>query len=126
MNLKRLRKAGNLSQQELADKLGTHRTTVAKWEIGESTPTADTFDEMAKIFGVDVVEFFVSEGFEKEQRRTREIQDCFLEVMEYTRNKLMEDLQRSQDKAAIDHFNEGIIKKVAAPPPPTVKRNDPA
>ena len=127
MNLKRLRKARRLSQQQLADELGMNRVTVANWESGSATPSAETFDKMAAIFECQVGEFFVPEGHDALNRRSREIQECFLEVMEYTRNKLLEDLQRSQDKATIDHFNEGITKLVAHPhPPPIVKRNDPA
>jgi hypothetical protein len=76
------------------------------------------FDALAKAFHVDVGEFFVPEGHDQQQRRVKEIQECFLEVMEYTRNKLLEDLQRNESKSAIDHFNEEVALKFTHPPPP--------
>jgi len=33
-----LRKALNLTQQQLADKIGSQRHTVARWEIGQNEP----------------------------------------------------------------------------------------
>ena len=33
-----LRKALNLTQQQLADKIGAQRPTVARWEIGQNEP----------------------------------------------------------------------------------------
>ena len=40
-NIKRLRKAKGLSQEELAVKLNVVRQTVSKWEQGLSVPDAD-------------------------------------------------------------------------------------
>ena len=35
-NLKRIRKDNNLSQEQLAEKLGVSRQSVSKWENGEA------------------------------------------------------------------------------------------
>ncbi len=35
-NLKRIRKENNLSQEQLAEKLGVSRQAVSKWESGQS------------------------------------------------------------------------------------------
>lgn len=37
-NLKKIRKDNNLSQEQLADKLGVSRQSVSKWESGLSFP----------------------------------------------------------------------------------------
>ena len=37
--IKALRKELNLTQQELADRIGAQRVSVARWEIGSSRPT---------------------------------------------------------------------------------------
>lgn len=33
-----LRKQNNLSQEELAEKVGVSRQTISKWELGETSP----------------------------------------------------------------------------------------
>ena len=43
-NLKALRKAKGLSQEELAARLHVVRQTVSKWEKGRSVPDADLLD----------------------------------------------------------------------------------
>ena len=47
-----LRKANNMTQQELASKLYVSQQAVGKWERGEATPNPDAIVSMARIFGV--------------------------------------------------------------------------
>ena len=47
--LKELRKKNNLTQQELADKVGTNRVNVTKWETGRTEPTLENIVKLAKI-----------------------------------------------------------------------------
>lgn len=49
-----LRKNRNLSQEELADKLGVSRQAVSKWECGESTPDTDNLIKLSHIYGVSL------------------------------------------------------------------------
>lgn len=54
-NLRYLRKANNLSQNELADRLGYKSfTTVQKWEDGTSFPKVENLNKLADIFNVEV------------------------------------------------------------------------
>ena len=55
-NLKTLRKAKGLSQEELAIRLNVVRQTVSKWEKGLSVPDADLLIRLADIFEVSVSE----------------------------------------------------------------------
>jgi putative transcriptional regulator len=55
-NLKTLRKARVLSQEELAVRLNVVRQTVSKWEKGLSVPDADLLIRIAEIFEVSVSE----------------------------------------------------------------------
>ena len=55
-NLKTLRKAKGLSQEELAIRLHVVRQTVSKWEKGLSVPDADLLIRLADIFEVSVSE----------------------------------------------------------------------
>ena len=49
-NLKKLRKTKNISQEELAEKVGVSRQSVSKWETGESYPEMNNILELCKIF----------------------------------------------------------------------------
>lgn len=53
-NLKTLRKARGLSQEELAIRLCVVRQTVSKWEKGLSVPDAELLVKLAEIFEVPV------------------------------------------------------------------------
>ena len=55
-NLKTLRKAKGLSQEELAVRLNVVRQTVSKWEKGLSVPDAYLLIQLAEIFEVSVSE----------------------------------------------------------------------
>lgn len=53
-NLKRIRKENNLSQEQLAEKLGVSRQSVSKWEQGDSYPEMDKMIQLAKLFNLNV------------------------------------------------------------------------
>mgnify|MGYP000869306016 CR=1 FL=1 len=53
-NLKALRKAKGLSQEELAIRLNVVRQTISKWEKGLSVPDADMLIRIAEIFETSV------------------------------------------------------------------------
>lgn len=52
MNLKRLRKIYQYTQEDIAEKLNVSRQSVAKWENGESTPDIDSCISLSKIYNV--------------------------------------------------------------------------
>ncbi len=47
-----LRKARNMSQEELADSLGVSRQAVSRWEVGSALPDASNILQLSKLFGV--------------------------------------------------------------------------
>lgn len=49
-NLKNLRKAKKLSQEELAEKMKVSRQSVSKWETGDAYPEMNNLLELCKIF----------------------------------------------------------------------------
>lgn len=51
-NLLRLRKEHNLSQEELAEKLGVSRQAISKWETGTATPELSNLNALCGLFGV--------------------------------------------------------------------------
>lgn len=57
MNIRPLREARNMTQEELAKLLGVKPPSVSKWERGLAYPRMDNVARMAQIFGttMDVV-----------------------------------------------------------------------
>ena len=53
-NLVQMRKLLQLTQEDIAEKLGVTRQSVAKWESGESIPDLDKCKQLADIFGVSL------------------------------------------------------------------------
>ena len=48
----------NLSQRELADKIGVSQQAVAKWEVGSSKPTLDNVKNIADALDVALTDLF--------------------------------------------------------------------
>ena len=53
-NIKKIRKDNNLSQEELADKLGVTRQSVSKWEQGLAYPEMDKVLTICKMFNYSI------------------------------------------------------------------------
>ena len=51
-NMINLRKLRQLTQEEVADKIGVTRQSVAKWESGETVPDLEKCRLLAELFGV--------------------------------------------------------------------------
>ncbi len=56
-----LRKANNLSQEALAEKLGISRQAVSKWERAEASPDTDNLILLARLYGVSLDELLKTE-----------------------------------------------------------------
>ena len=57
-NLKKIRKENNLSQEQLAEKLGVSRQSVSKWEAGQAYPEMDKVLQICKLFNLNMDELF--------------------------------------------------------------------
>lgn len=53
-NLKKLRKRRNISQEQLAEKVGVSRQSVSKWETSEAYPEMNNILELCKIFKCNI------------------------------------------------------------------------
>lgn len=51
-NIKNYRKKNNMSQDELAEKLGVSRQSISLWETGQTQPTIDNIIALAKVFNI--------------------------------------------------------------------------
>lgn len=53
-NLKRIRKDNNLSQEQLAEKLGVSRQSVSKWESNQAYPEMDKVLQICQMFNLNI------------------------------------------------------------------------
>jgi len=60
MIFKEKRLAKNMTQTELAERLGISQAAVALWESGEVKPSADKYPLLARIFECTIDELFGS------------------------------------------------------------------
>lgn len=51
-NIRRFRKQNNMSQDELAEKLGVSRQSVSLWENGQTQPTIENIIALSKLFNI--------------------------------------------------------------------------
>jgi transcriptional regulator with XRE-family HTH domain len=61
-NLRRLRVARGLSQENLAVDAGIDRTYVSRLERGLENPTVGILDQLAQALNAEIVEFFIVPG----------------------------------------------------------------
>lgn len=79
-NIKNLRTAHGMSQEELAAKLNVVRQTISKWEKGLSVPDAEQLIHMADCFEVSVGELLGCEMDSAERANAAEIADRLEEI----------------------------------------------
>lgn len=60
--LVQMRKKNNLSQEELAAKLGISRQAVSKWERAESSPDTDNLIMLARLYNISLDDLLKTEG----------------------------------------------------------------
>ena len=60
------RKKHNLSQEELAAKIGVSRQAISKWERAEASPDTDNLILLAEIYGVSLDELLKGENAKSE------------------------------------------------------------
>jgi transcriptional regulator with XRE-family HTH domain len=60
VNLRKLRQAKGLSQEELADRADINRNYVGMLEREEHAATVDMLEKLADVLEIDPIEFFVS------------------------------------------------------------------
>ena len=51
-NIKKYRRENNISQEELAEKIGVTRQSISLWETNQTQPTIDNIVAIAKIFNL--------------------------------------------------------------------------
>ena len=105
--LKYLRVRDNLSQAELADKLGVAKSTIRMYEVGKREPDFETLEAIADFFNVDMNFLLGKDGSENDHYylndETREIaQEVFENPDMRTLFKVARDIPPERLKAHIE------------------------
>ena len=79
--IKKIREDNNLTQKELADKLGVTFQAVSKWENGKNVPDISILKEMSKEFNIDIDEILEGEIKNKKQTKNKYIYPISLVVL---------------------------------------------
>ena len=61
-NIRKYRKANQMSQDELAEKLEVTRQSISLWETGQTQPSLDNIVALAKLFDVTPEELLKNVG----------------------------------------------------------------
>ena len=72
-NIRRLRRAADMTQEQLADKLGVAYQSVSRWENQTTYPDIEFLPALAGIFGVTVDELLSSDELKISHRRLKMI-----------------------------------------------------
>ena len=76
-----LRKAKNMTQLELANKLNITDKAVSKWERDISCPDINTFPKLAEILGVSVDELLQANNAVSDNKENKDIVDLVLKAV---------------------------------------------
>lgn len=60
--LQQLRKNNNLSQEELAEKIGVSRQAVSKWERAEASPDTENLILLSRLYNISLDELLLADG----------------------------------------------------------------
>lgn len=103
-NIKRLRKANGMTQNELAKYLKVVPTTISAWELGRNKPLMDKVTLMADLFGVSTSDI-VGDTFEKD-----DITTVYQQLNDDRKNRVLDfaryQLNEQNKKVVSLHENE--------------------
>ncbi|MBK5228791.1 MAG: helix-turn-helix transcriptional regulator [Actinobacteria bacterium] len=66
--IKEARLRAGLTQQELADRMGSSQSVIVRWESGQRSPTVETLVRAARASGLDVAMSIVARDIDHERQ----------------------------------------------------------
>lgn len=112
-NLKILRKAKSMSQEQVADHLKISQSAYARMERGESTSWATHFDRICQVFEITPEELVrketAAESYEWLVNSNQRTEQLMLSVYQEILKKY--ELQIEDLKTIVNHLKEGLNKK---------------
>ena len=114
--IKTLRKEKNMTQLQLAEKLGCTDKAVSRWETGKGLPDADMLLSLSKIFRVSVNEILLGERFSfvvTDCKQTPDAsQECKIEeIISHTDEAIVNVIKDREEE--ISSINRSVIYLIA-------------
>lgn len=88
------RKEKQLTQKQLAYKLGVTDKAVSKWERGQGCPDVSILEILSKELGVSILEILKGRIIENEIIKVTEANDYIQETIKYTKNNIKETINK--------------------------------
>lgn len=82
--LKQLRKEHDMTQEQLAEKLGVTNRTVSRWETGINIPDIDALIDLSKLYQVDIKELLTGERKMDETKANTNAEPEDVNIVRYT------------------------------------------
>ena len=105
--LKELRKEHGLTQEQLAEKLGTTNRTVSRWETGSNLPDLDILIELSEFYQIDIKELL--SGKRKEAEIKMDDTEIVRQAAEYSTMKETHLMRRIFSTVAAGVVAVGIL-----------------
>ena len=105
--LKELRKEHGLTQEQLAEKLGTTNRTVSRWETGSNLPDLDVLIELSEFYQIDIKDLL--SGKRKEAESKMDDTEIVRQAAEYSTMKETHLMRRIFSTAAAGVVAVGIL-----------------
>ena len=86
------RKDKNLTQEQLAEKLGVSNKSISRWENGKTMPDYSILKDLCSILEIDVNEFLSGEKIEKEEIQVHTIENLDSILKEYYKMKKQKNI----------------------------------
>lgn len=84
-----VRKEQNLTQEQLAEKLGITSKAVSKWECGKGLPDASIMMELCEILKITVNDLLSGEKI-KQENYQKKLEENILDTIDYSNKKVLE------------------------------------
>ena len=89
------RKDKNLTQEELAEKLGVTNKSISRWENGKTMPDYSILKDLCNILEIDVNELLAGEKIKKEDIQNYSIDNLDLILKEYYKMKKQKNILKT-------------------------------
>jgi len=86
------RKEKNLTQEQLAEKLGVTNKSISRWENGKTMPDYSILKDLCNILEIDINELLAGEKIKKEEIQTYSIDNLDLILKEYYKMKKQKNI----------------------------------